>query len=347
MNKSIPIVFILLLLVSISACDRSAPNYDNDASDEIMQYTPFNDDSHISGVTRLHNTLLISGEQEGKAILGIIDFELLSDGSISINETDIINKGTEKAIIHGVSTDGDSYFYVLFSEESDVWHTLQKLSDKGELLDEMIITDLTNATVRGIAIGLSGEIIIYGVSFISIYTWNESVLYTKNIDSNSAVLSVVSHNNELIASIYELENRITRYYSIDVDIGSFNELSVANKNEDLLERMDWDWDVEAMGTGWAAAKPESWLQAVSKNEDGFNRLGIDTKTQGFDNKFIVNDGFRFFSLNLDTGVYDKLFQWNDDTNRAYTCLSVIQISNDAFIYTIHNSNHLYFAMLSN
>jgi len=359
MKKLVLLILFLTFLISLNACDneRNGEGLINNedtvlVSDTTQYYYPFESGSIVRSIVSLDNNILLLGTRGDELLLGIANYEIAEDGSVSISDTSMIDIGmTDAAIpVHGLAAGGDGNFYVLLSElsmdaagvansasnlNSECYCVIQKYSDSGMFLEQMIFENLYN-DITGISIGYNGEIIIYGSSFVSLLHWNEDIVHTEVINGSRYVLSVVLNRNGFVASVHDFQSRITRFYLISTETGAFSEIISASMYDEgyKKEKRFLNPNTDKFFNFFNP------IELVYNNEDGFNRLGIITRTQGHDYEYIVDDGFRFYTLWLDTGVYEKLYQWNYNLNDPYSCTSVSRLSESIFAYTVSTGDYL-------
>jgi len=345
-------LFFLLLHQQDFGVIQDGDNYK--VSESMAYYYPFDNESIVHGVVRLGNTLLIAGSKGNEPLLSVASYMFNSDGEISI-EAVKSSLNLPDSDICGITAGGDGLFYVIIrhkdsSDKSNnvllpqtgnkITYSILRYSENGLFVNQMELTSMTNDLIHGIAVGSNGEIALYGSSYVSLLNRNNEVVHTEYTDNNAYVLSVIYSKEGLIASVFDFNRSTTRYYLVDSTTGVFSEFEAASMNDEGLTLRDWIWDSENMGTDWSTTSPDSMLRAVRDNEDGFNRLGVMTNTQGLHDELVVNDGFRLFSLCLDSGVYKKLLQWNNDLNNAHKCKYVSRLSETVYIFSLSNRNHL-------
>ena len=351
-------LIMFCLIFALSACKSSSddePYSDNDLLSEdsmlhsqSIKHYPFAPGSTVVSVVRLDNSLMMAGANGNNLLLGVADYVIEGEKGVIISDTRQINLNESGVIgfgaIYGIAAGGDRAFYVLAGELPGVYTngnnstntahhvniSILKYTDSGELLERLRLIEWHDEIINGIAVGSDGEIIIYGSSYISLLNWNGEIVNTEYVDRNSFVLSVALCGERLIASVYEITNRKTHYFLINSVNGALSEFEAASKNDHGL----------VLGNWFGVQGPDTNLRAVSLNYEGFNRLGITSVTQGLGNEFFVNDGFRFFALNLDAGVYEKLYQWNYELDKTYSLRYVSRISETFFVYTVSNGEYL-------
>jgi len=355
------------LFLLVSACDINDQTNDYDDTSDVNNivsisnttdhYFPFKPGSTIRNAVRIDDSLFISGRYGNEPLLGIAHFEISEDNDINISSTTMIDIEAPKDIVYGIAAGGDGYFYVLRSVvsddlftninysndvNSDSYYLIQKYSTNGELIDQMTFDIEGEDIIFGIAIGSNGEIAIYGATHVSLLQWGGEIVNSEKFNGNSYILTVVNNIKGFIISVYDTHSRITRYYTADNDTGAFSEIKSASKNDTgITFESIWSWDRSENDTN-SSDQPsyENILQQVSFSEDGFNHLGITTKTQGFADEYIVDNGFRFFTLCLETGVYENLFRWNFNNNDVASCLFVIRFSESILMYALNNSEYI-------
>ena len=356
---------MLCLLSTLSACNKNMNEEqfgDNSLFDgDVMLYShggkyyPFEQGNKVLSVVSSGSHLMIVGSNGDSPLLGIAEYGIESDNSVIISDTVQMNLKETGLVgsvaIYGITTGGDGLFYVLVGElhgertnginsmssaNQQMSISILRYTASGEFLERIEISEWHSDIVNGIAVGSNGEVVIHGGSYISLLNLNGDIVKTINMDRNSFVLSVSLCGESLIASVHEITNRKTRYFLINSVSGDFSEFEEASINDYGL----------VLGNWFGVQGPDTIVRAVSLNSDGFNRLGIMSITQGLGNDYIVNDGFRFFTLNLDTGIYEKLYQWNYELNDIYSLKYLSRLSENVFAHTVSNGEYLIISSIS-
>jgi len=169
---------------------------------------------------------------------------------------------------------------------------------------------------------------------------NGDVIQNERIDGNRYILNISPINNEFVASVYEFHNQITLYYLINSETGLLTELENAiwDDERNILPLEPFGWLVY-IDKYFGYKDPNiSTVNYVKDNIDGFNRLGIITSTQTIGSKLLINDGFRFTELCIETGSINALYQWNTEFHEVNICSSVIRLSENIIAYTTKNND---------
>jgi len=352
----------LCLIILLAGCERNAYEQTNEnssnveihlsTSDAAMYMRPFELGSIVSGAVSLENRLFISGINGDEPLLGVVEFAVSDNGDIELSETNRI-ENVDGFRILGITTGGDGYFYVLlgnpnptlFSNQiSDGQLIVQKYTSSGEFLDQMEIQNWSHRSVNGLGVGEDGVIVIHGSTYASFLHWNQEKHYTKNFSDGIVLLAITQSGGNFVAEVHNALRRNTSYYLVD-GYGTFSLLDAASINDYEIFPEGFNY-IESLGLYFTSANlTEQIIRSVSQSELGINSLGVVTQSQGFFDGHIVNDGFRFIALCLNTGNREKLHHWNYSLamNDIRSCLSVSRIHENILAYTIRNQEFLFFA----
>lgn len=235
----------------------------------------------IAGISRLDSSLLLAGNGDGGAVLGLADYSLTDAGRVTLSETRTIDLEDPDAIVYGTAAGGNGCFYVLTGvrEDDDTYQgdfSLLCYSREGALLESVPVSCGPDASIDGIQVGDGGEVVLHGltkdesgyVSFVSLFTSQGEPIHTELLDGRFILSSALCAEGIVFSGV--TAQTAGFYALLDGESGRLAEL-----------------DVSGVETGG------------------------HSNCQGLDGEYIIDTGERYLEYDTETGESRELLRWPD------------------------------------
>lgn len=243
----------------------------------------------IAGISRLDSRLLLAGNGDSGAVLGFMDYTLTDAGRVTLSDAQTIGLEDPEMGVYGVAAGGDGYFYVLAGareggEREDGNFSLLCYSQDGEFQDAVPLSCGPDASVDGIQVGYSGEIVLYGVtkgesgyvSFVSLFSDQGEPVHTELLDGQFILSSALCAEGIVFSGVTAAYGE-SFYTQLDSKSGKLDEP-----------------DAPIANTG----------------------TGSQSSCQGLAGEYVIDTGECYLEYNMGTGESRELLRWSDGSAGA-------------------------------
>lgn len=344
MKKSICLILFCALLLQLCACGAPAaqesaavtpvPETEPSSADSAIEeepelewvlrseeLCPFGYEQPVTAMAALGNTLLLSGtDKESRAELGLADYTINEDGSVSLSPLRPLAlsdpEAADQALIYELAADADS-FYVLCGEPPRSWyngHEMQENSDyagrmrllryspEGELLAELPLQFAEGDAPGILAVQNAEAIALVGNNSVLLCGMEAGLKNTLELPKEGSALSVQRCGKGVVVSFMSWRSMGCSYYLVDFEEGALTELSLT--------------------------QPEDPNQVL---------LG-GSICQGLNGEYLLESGNRFHQLDFDADSTTELMQWS--YAQMSLCQHALRLAEQSFLVQQQGSDSL-------